>query len=119
MAFWQYLIDKRYRQLLQNILSNAIKFTKSREKAIITVGCTSTNDEYIFHIKDNGVGFDETYSEKLFHIFQRLHTTEEFEGSGIGLVIVKKIIEKHGGRVWIEGKVDEGTIVHFTVPIPI
>lgn len=105
-----------FRQLLQNILSNAIKFTKNKENAIISVGCTLTQDEYVFYIKDNGVGFDMKYSAKLFGIFQRLHSNDEFEGSGIGLVTVKKIIEKHGGKVWIEGKVDIGTIVFFTLP---
>lgn len=104
-----------FRQLLQNILSNAIKFTKNREKATITVGCTPTPQGYIFHVKDNGAGFDMKYSGKLFGIFQRLHTSDEFEGSGIGLVTVKKIIEKHGGRVWIEGKPGVGAVVYFTV----
>jgi len=105
------------RQLLQNIISNSMKFTAGREKAIITVGCTITQDSYVFYIKDNGVGFDMNYSGKLFGLFQRLHTSDEFEGSGIGLVTVKKIIEKHGGKVWIEGKVDEGTTVYFTLPV--
>jgi len=105
-----------FRQLLQNIFSNAIKFTRDREKAIITAGCTITQDQYIFFIRDNGVGFDMKYSGKLFGIFQRLHTNEEFEGSGMGLVSVRKIIEKHGGRVWIEGKVDVGATIYFTLP---
>lgn len=105
------------RQVAYNILSNAVKFTRHREQALITVGCTITGEEYVFYIKDNGVGFDMEYSGKLFGIFQRLHTNDEFEGSGIGLVTVKKIIHKHGGRVWIEGKLDEGTTVYFTLPI--
>lgn len=105
-----------FRLLVQNILLNAFKFTKGREKAVIRVGCTLTADEYIFYVRDNGVGFNMKYSGKLFGIFQRLHTADEFEGSGIGLVTVKKIIEKHGGRVWMEGKVDEGAVVYFTVP---
>jgi signal transduction histidine kinase len=105
-----------FRLLVQNILSNAFKFTKGREKAVIRVGCTLTADEYIFYVRDNGVGFNMKYSGKLFGIFQRLHTADEFEGSGIGLVTVKKIIEKHGGRVWIEGKIDEGAVVYFSVP---
>lgn len=104
------------RQALYNILSNAVKFTKNRKTAIITVGNTITEDGYIFYIKDNGVGFDMKYSRKLFGIFQRLHTTDEFEGSGIGLVTVRKIIEKHGGKTWIEGKVDNGATVYFTLP---
>ncbi len=110
-------VDKvLFRQLLQNIFSNAIKFTKDREKAVITTGCTITHDKYIFYIKDNGVGFDMEYSAKLFGIFQRLHTSEEFEGNGIGLVSVRKIIEKHGGTAWIEGKVDSGAAIYFTLP---
>ncbi len=105
------------RQVVYNILSNAIKFTKHKERGIITVGCSITGEEYIFYIKDNGVGFDMEYSKKLFGIFQRLHTSDEFEGSGIGLVTVKKIIHKHGGRVWIEGNTGVGAAVYFTLPI--
>ncbi|MDF2673458.1 MAG: diguanylate cyclase/phosphodiesterase [Clostridiales bacterium] len=104
------------RQAVYNLLSNAFKFTKNQDKAVIHIGSTLTENEYIFYIKDNGVGFDMEFSSKLFGLFQRLHTSEEFEGSGIGLVTVKKIIEKHGGRVWIEGKVNEGTTVYFTLP---
>lgn len=104
------------RQAVYNILSNAFKFTKNQDKALIQIGCTITENEYLFYIKDNGVGFDMEFSSKLFGIFQRLHTSDEFEGSGIGLVTVKKIIQKHGGRVWIEGKVDVGATVYFTLP---
>lgn len=106
-----------FRQLLQNVISNSMKFTAVREKALITVGCTITQDNYVFYIRDNGVGFDMKYSGKLFGLFQRLHTSDEFEGSGIGLVTVKKIIEKHDGKVWIDGKVDEGATVYFTLPL--
>lgn len=102
--------------LLRNVLSNALKFTRGVEKAVITAGSTITAEEYVFYIRDNGVGFDMKYADKLFGVFQRLHTAEEFEGSGIGLVTVKKIIEKHGGRVWIESKVNQGTSVYFTFP---
>jgi len=104
------------KQVIYNILSNAAKFTKDRENAQIIVGSALTENEYIFYIKDNGVGFDMNYSSKLFGIFQRLHTSDEFEGSGIGLVTIKKIIEKHGGRTWIEGEVDVGATVYFTLP---
>ncbi|HEX2946575.1 MAG TPA: ABC transporter substrate binding protein [Clostridia bacterium] len=102
--------------LLQNILSNAFKFTRDTAKAVITVGCTITSEEYAFYVKDNGIGFDMKYSGKLFSAFQRLHTAEEFEGSGVGLVTVKKIIEKHGGRVWIDSKLNQGTAIYFTLP---
>jgi signal transduction histidine kinase/ABC-type uncharacterized transport system substrate-binding protein len=103
-------------QVITNILSNSFKFTKDRKKAQIRVGSTLTENEYIFYVKDNGVGFDMAFSNKLFGIFQRLHTSDEFEGSGIGLVTVKKIIEKHGGKTWIQGEVGIGTTIYFTVP---
>ncbi len=112
------LADKvMLKQVIYNILSNAVKFTRYREEAVITVGCTITADEYIFYVKDNGEGFDMEYSKKLFGIFQRLHGADEFEGSGIGLVTVKKIIQRHGGRVWIEGRTGLGAEVYFTLPI--
>ena len=104
------------KQVVYNIFSNAIKFTKNRELAYIIVGATITEDEYVFYVKDNGVGFDMNYSEKLFGLFQRLHTSDEFEGSGIGLITIKKIIEKHGGRTWIEGELNKGATVYFTLP---
>jgi light-regulated signal transduction histidine kinase (bacteriophytochrome) len=104
------------KQVLSNIFSNAIKFTKDREIAYIIAGATITENEYIFYAKDNGVGFDMNYSGKLFGLFQRLHTSDEFEGSGIGLITIKKIIEKHGGRVWIEGQPDKGATIYFTLP---
>lgn len=103
-------------QVINNILSNAIKFTKACEHARIKVGSTLTENEYIFYVKDNGVGFDMKYSAKLYGIFQRLHTNDEFEGSGIGLVTVKRIIEKHGGRTWIKGEPGTGTTIYFTIP---
>lgn len=103
-------------QVITNILSNSFKFTKDRERAQIRVGSTLTENEYIFYVKDNGVGFDMAFSNKLFGIFQRLHTSDEFEGSGVGLVTVKKIIEKHGGKTWIQGEVDIGATIYFTVP---
>ncbi len=105
------------KQAIYNILSNGVKFTKNRQKAVISVGSTITGDEYVFYFKDNGVGFDMEFSGKLFGLFQRLHTNSEFEGSGIGLVTIKKIIQKHGGRTWIEGRVDEGATVYFTLPL--
>jgi signal transduction histidine kinase/ABC-type uncharacterized transport system substrate-binding protein len=105
------------RQVIYNVLSNAVKFTQNRETALITVGCTITGNEYIFYVKDNGAGFDMDSSGKLFGIFQRLHSNDEFEGTGIGLVTVKKIIQRHGGQVWIEGKTDVGATVYFTLPL--
>ena len=105
------------KQALHNMISNAMKFTKDREFATITVGATLNQNEYTFYIKDNGVGFNMKYSHKLFNIFQRLHSSEEFEGSGIGLVTIKKIIEKHNGRTWIEAKLNIGTTIYFTLPV--
>ncbi|GFZ33016.1 hypothetical protein CSC2_35420 [Clostridium zeae] len=105
------------RQVIYNILSNAIKFTRNKTNALINIGCSESKNEYIFYVKDNGVGFDMKYANKLFGIFQRMHSQEEFEGTGIGLATVKKIISKHGGRTWIEGKVNSGTIIYFTLPV--
>lgn len=105
------------RQVVYNILSNALKFTQNKEIAIINVGCIQNNNEQIFYIEDNGAGFDMKYAKKLFTMFERLHNKEEYEGNGIGLAIVHKIIEKHGGRTWIESKLNEGTKIYFTLPI--
>ena len=106
-----------FKQLLTNIISNSVKFTNGREISEIVVGYTQNESEYVFYIKDNGVGFDMKYSAKLFNIFQRLHSSHEFEGSGIGLATIKKIVQKHQGRVWIESILNQGTSIYFTVPI--
>jgi len=109
--------DRRMlRQVFVNLLSNAIKFTGPRENAVIEVGCQTRDDENIYYLKDNGVGFDMNYVHKVFSVFQRLHSQNEFEGTGVGLAVVLRIIERHGGRVWIEGKVDVGTTVYFAIP---
>jgi light-regulated signal transduction histidine kinase (bacteriophytochrome) len=104
------------KQVIYNIISNAIKFTGNREKALIIAGCKRGASEYIFYVKDNGVGIDMEFSGKLFRIFERLHSSDEFEGSGIGLAAVRKIVQKHGGKTWIEGKLNEGATVYFTLP---
>ena len=104
------------RQVLVNLMTNAFKFTRPRPAAEIEVGFAAGAAETEYFIRDNGVGFDGEQAGKLFGTFQRLHSAEEFEGTGIGLAIVKRIVSRHGGRVWAEGKVGEGATIHFTLP---
>lgn len=104
------------RQVVVNLLSNAMKFTRKREEAVIEIGGSYDGDETIYYIKDNGVGFNMAEADKLFGVFQRLHSADEYEGTGIGLTIVQRIITRHGGRVWAEAKPDEGATFYFTLP---
>lgn len=103
------------RVALTNLLSNAIKFTGPRNPALIEMGSLVKNDQTVYYIKDNGVGFDMKYVDKLFGVFQRLHSVKEFEGTGIGLSLVQRVVQRHGGQVWAESEVDKGTTIFFTI----
>jgi light-regulated signal transduction histidine kinase (bacteriophytochrome) len=102
-------------QVFQNLISNALKYSRPRSPAVIEIGQTEKEGETVIFVKDNGVGFDMRYSDKLFGVFQRLHVAEEFEGTGIGLATVERIIKKHGGRVWVEAELDRGATFFFTL----
>jgi len=104
-------------QVFVNLISNAIKYSSKKDRPLIEVGTRTINGEVSFYVKDNGAGFDMAYYRTLFGIFTRLHDSNEFDGTGVGLSIVKRIIEKHGGRIWAESKVNEGATFSFTLPL--
>jgi light-regulated signal transduction histidine kinase (bacteriophytochrome) len=107
------------RALVENFLGNAWKFTMRRRPARIDVGrCSGDAESAVFFVRDNGAGFDMVYAEKLFGAFERFHAADEFPGTGIGLATVKRIVERHGGRVWAEGAVDGGATFYFTLGVP-
>jgi PAS domain S-box-containing protein len=104
------------RQVFANLISNAVKFTRGRAVARIAIGCQEEGDRLVFFVKDNGTGFDMRYADKLFGVFHRLHSAEEFAGTGIGLANCKRIIERHGGRIWAESAPDAGATFYFSLP---
>jgi light-regulated signal transduction histidine kinase (bacteriophytochrome) len=103
-------------QLFQNLISNAIKFQRKDSKPELRISSVETNGKWKFSVKDNGIGIDRSHFERIFDIFQRLHTSGEYEGSGIGLANCKKIVELHQGEIWVESILGKGTTVNFTIP---
>jgi light-regulated signal transduction histidine kinase (bacteriophytochrome) len=103
------------KQVFANLLSNSVKYTRPRAQAVIEIGLRMMNDEQVIYIRDNGVGFNMKYANKLFGVFQRLHRAEEFEGTGVGLAIVERVVKRHGGHIWAESELDKGATFYFTL----
>jgi len=104
------------RQVFANLMSNAIKYSRPRETAVIEVGGWTEKEKNVYYVKDNGIGFPMEYADGIFEVFERLHTAEKFEGTGVGLAIVKRVIVRHSGEVWVQSKVDGGSTFYFSIP---
>jgi light-regulated signal transduction histidine kinase (bacteriophytochrome) len=111
-----YADQKMIEQVWINLVSNAVKYSSKKEQPIIEIGSVNENGYVTYFVKDNGVGFNMDFKDKLFGVFQRLHRPEDFPGTGVGLAIVKRIIHRHGGEVWAESKMNEGATFYFTLP---
>jgi light-regulated signal transduction histidine kinase (bacteriophytochrome) len=105
------------RSVWTNLISNALKYSNRADKSLIEIGAYAENGDMVYFVKDNGAGFDMAYYDKLFGVFQRLHSQEEFAGTGIGLAMVQKILMRHHGKIWAQSKVNEGSTFYFTLPI--
>jgi light-regulated signal transduction histidine kinase (bacteriophytochrome) len=108
--------DGMIKQVWENLISNAVKYSGQRENAVVEIKAENKAGEIIFSVSDNGAGFDMRYANKLFGVFQRLHSDEEFEGTGVGLAIVQRVVAKHGGKVWAHSELDKGATFFFSLP---
>jgi light-regulated signal transduction histidine kinase (bacteriophytochrome) len=112
---WAHCDANLMKQVFQHLISNAIKYTRLRQRAVIEIGKTEAGGQTSIFVRDNGVGFNMKYVGKLFGVFQRLHRNEDFEGTGVGLATVQRIVQKHSGQVWAEGEIDHGATFYFTL----